>query len=303
MRSSDLSFRILDVDVRVRCPDPRLRSLVACHWSGMRLDRDRGVRANSGACGAERVKPGEENGSTGSLDYEIARDRESGAISFSRPGLTPQTASDEGLFLYELEADATIKIQTLRSRLYFLHAAVAEVDGKAYLFVAESGGGKSTTLWGMLHHGWSYFSDELAPIELDTMWVHAYPRALGLKRRPPAGYPLPETALQTPRTFHVPVDSLPRVSALACCPLEAAYFVKYCPDASGPSICPIGAGEAAARLYANSLNQLAHDNAGLAAAVRITKAIRSYSLRSAELAATCALLEAHRLGAPSVNSD
>jgi hypothetical protein len=146
----------------------------------------------------------------------------------------------------------------------------------------------------MLHQGWRYLSDELAPIDLNTMLVRAYPRALGLKRRPPADYPLPATAMETPRTFHVPVDSLPRVSPMELCPLAAAYFLKYCPEDSEPSIRPMGVAEAAARLYANSLNQLAHANAGLPAAAEITKSIPCFALRSSDLAATCALIDQHR---------
>ena len=146
----------------------------------------------------------------------------------------------------------------------------------------------------MLHHGWRYLSDELAPIDLSSMRVHAYQRALCLKTLPPQAYPLPAATVETPRTLHVPVQHLPAVSQLESCPLAAVYFVKYSPTASSPSIRAISPGEASARLYANNLNQLAHANAGLDAAIQVAKSIPGFALESADLAATCALVDAHQ---------
>ena len=271
MGSHDLTYRLLNVNVAVSCPRPELQSLVNAHW---------GYMAN-GAAPAD-------------LAYSISRSEPNSPIAISRAGQPTNWTSDEGQFLYELEGDATVEIQLIRGDLYFLHAAVAEVGGEAYLLVAESGGGKSTTLWGLLHHGWRYLSDELAPIDLATMKVHAYPRALCLKTQPPQAYPLPAATVETPRTLHVPVRQLPAVSQLESCPLAAIYFVTYCPDAGGPAIRPISTGEASARLYANTLNQLAHANAGLDAAIRIAQTIPSFALDTADLAATCALVDAHR---------
>jgi len=262
-----LSYRILGVNVAVHCPDPELRALVQAHWG----------KLASGPTQAE-------------LTYAVARRQSSSSISIDRPGQPTKWTSDEGEFLYELESDASVAVQRLRQDLYFLHAAAAEMEGRAYLLVAESGGGKSTTLWGMLHHGWSYLSDELAPIELSSMRVHAYPRALCLKRRPPREFPLPAATFETPRTLHVPIEHLPQVSQLESCPLAAVYFVKHGPGAGAPAVRAISPGEAGARLYANTLNQLAHANAGLDAAVRIAQCVPSFWLDSADLAATCALI-------------
>ncbi len=270
MGSYDSFYRILGVNVAVNCPDPELRTLVQTHW---------GQLASSEL--------------HGELTYTVSRHASTSAISITRTGQPTKWTSDEGEFLYELEADANIAVQRLRRDLYFLHAAAAEFEGGAYLLVAESGGGKSTTLWGLLHHGWGYLSDELAPIELSSMRVQAYPRALCLKSWPSRAYPLPEATIHTPRTSHIPVKHLPQVSRMESCPLVAAYFVNYCPDASAAAVAAITAGEAAARLYANTLNQLAHANAGLDAAVQIAKSIPSFALDSADLAATCGLVCSH----------
>lgn len=150
--SGDLAYRILGVDVAVHCPDPELRALLQTHWGHMsvarEIDKDQGL---------------------GHLTYSVSRSESNSEISIDRPGHSTKSTPDEGEFLYAIEVDSTIAVQRIRKDLYFLHAAVAEVDGKAYLLVAKSGGGKSTTLWGLLHHGWRYLSDELAPIDLATI--------------------------------------------------------------------------------------------------------------------------------------
>jgi len=68
--------------------------------------------------------------------------------------------------------------------------------------------------------------------------------------------------------------------------------LTYDPDALAPSVRRLTAGEAAARLYANALNPLAHAGEGLDGAIRIATASRCFELTTAELASTCALLTA-----------
>lgn len=270
MALSDLYYRVLGVNVAVRCSDPDLRLLIQADWGQM----------------ASEDVPGD-------LNYTVSRIAETAQFGLASFGQPAKSVADEGQLLHELQTDAIISIQQHRQDLYFIHAAVAELDGAACIFVAESGAGKSTTLWGLLHHGWRYLSDELAPIQIASLQVHAYPRALCLKSRPPERYPLPHAAVQTPHTFHVPVAKMPCDCRLDPTPLAAAYFVEYCSEASVPEIQPIGAAEAAARLYADALNPLAHANAGLLGAVEISKRIPCYTLDTADLSATCELVTSH----------
>jgi hypothetical protein len=200
------------------------------------------------------------------------------------------SADGAGMFLFHFEQDLVVELQKRRSDLYFLHAAVLEREGKAVLLVAESGGGKSTTAWGLLHHGFRYASDELAPVDLATGRVHGFPHALCLKADPPAPYPLPAGVLRTARSRHVPVGLLP--SGLAPCPLplEAIVFLRYRPDLERPAIRPMATAEAAARLYTQALNALAHPADGLDAALQVVSGARCFGLETADLAATCALV-------------
>lgn len=249
----------------VRCDDAELQALVRANWGQM----------------ASSARP--------ATVYSVVRDA-SRAISIRPPGRGPILATDTGEFLHELERNVVIELQRLRADLYFLHAAAVAAAGKAYLFIAESGRGKSTTVWGLLHHGFEYLSDELAPIDIQCLEIQAYPHALNLKQSPPLPYRLPTETVHTACTLHVPVRYLPRVAAPGTYPLAALWFVTYRPDLNAPTVRSITSGEAAARLYANALNQLAHPNAGLDAAVRIATAVPSFVLDSARLAATCALV-------------
>jgi hypothetical protein len=199
-------------------------------------------------------------------------------------------SADTSELLYALEHEVVVELQRRRCDLYFLHAAAAEIDGQACLLVAPSGVGKSTTVFALLQHGFRYLSDELAPMELASMHVHGYPHALCLKQPPPAPYRMPPETVRGSRTWHVPATCLPQAAAAASYPAAAIFFLDYSTATCQPSVRSISTGEAAARLYANTLNQLAHPNAGLDAASHIARSVPGFVLNTADLDATCSLI-------------
>lgn len=186
-----------------------------------------------------------------------------------------------------LDDTLTIGMQHRRPDLLFVHAAALVRGGRALLLAAESGGGKSTTTWAALHHGFALLSDELAPVDPLDLVVQPYPRAICLKADPPAGYPLPSGTVQAGGTRCIPVR---HVSAAGPTPLAAIAYVSYQPDDARPSLRAITPAESAARLYANSLNPLAHGGDGLDAMAALAPRVRSFVLRGGDLPATCALL-------------
>jgi len=105
-------------------------------------------------------------------------------IYITRSGCGPLMAEDYAELLYAAEKDLTIELQKQRSDLYFLHAAALALSDNAFLLVAPSGSDKSTTIWELMHHGFSYLSDELSPVDLTTMEVHGYPHAICFKKNP-----------------------------------------------------------------------------------------------------------------------
>lgn len=175
----------------------------------------------------------EGDASTIDLDYTVGRDGADAAFYIARPGRKALTAPDDGTFLALFDEDIAIELQKLRRELYFVHAAVLS-RGEAVMLVAKPGGGKSTLTWALLHHGFGFLSDELAPVDLDTLEVHPYPRTLALKREPPGTYPLPRRTVVTSRSLHVRgvLGSVVRAPAA----LGAVVFLQYNPDASGPTI-------------------------------------------------------------------
>ena len=229
------------------------------------------------------------SGGVPALAYSVGRSA-AGDFLIRRGAEDLARADSTGMFLFHFEQDLTVELQKRRSDLYFLHAAALERDGRAVLLVAESGAGKSTTTWGLLHHGFRYASDELAPIDLSNGRIHGFPHALCLKADPPAPYPLPGGVLRTSRSRHVPVELLPCGLAPSLLPLDAIVFLRYRPERDQPAIRAMGAAEATARLYVQALNPLAHPADGIDAALQVVRGLRCFGLESAGLGATCELV-------------
>ncbi|HXG20637.1 MAG TPA: hypothetical protein VNN62_16370 [Methylomirabilota bacterium] len=226
------------------------------------------------------------------LEYVVGKREASSAFFIQRSGQPALTAADEGEFLFLFEEDLSLAYQRLRADLYFLHAASLELNGKACLLVAPSGGGKSTTTWALLHHGFGYGGDELSPVDLQKMAVHSYPQALCLKQEPPASYPLPSGVLRTPHRLYVPTALLPAGVSRGLLPLTAIFFLHYSPRAAAPAVEPLSKAEAGVRLFANALNALAHPGEGLDGAIEIAERTTCLRLMSADLVETCLLVQA-----------
>jgi hypothetical protein len=206
------------------------------------------------------------------------------------PSKTTCRADTSAEFLYALDKEITIEAQLKRSDLYFVHSAALEFEGSAILLIGESGAGKSTLTWALLHHGFRYMSDEMAPIDLSTRSVYPYPHAICLKKHPPQPYTLPEKALHTSRTIHIPVTSMPVETCTSPQPIRFLFFVKYDSSDLEPRLSPITRSEGAARLYSNVLNSLAHDGYGLPQAISVTQGCECFLLTSASTTRTCLAL-------------
>jgi hypothetical protein len=264
-----LTLTVFDCEIRIDCFDRNIKSLLLANYG----------------CFKRALK-------SAVLHYYIDREPKSGRIVIVRNGFAPIVGSDDREFLFLFEKDMTIQLQKRRRDLYFLHAAALEFADKAVLLVAPSGGGKSTTTWGLLqHHGFRYLSDELAPIKLDGMEVLPYPHALCLKHHPPMPYRVPDLTLYTSRTMHIPAELLPGKIGNGPTPLAAIFFLHLSRQPRAPIIEPIGDAESAARLYANALNSLAHRGEGLDAAIEIARSNFCFQLTLGDLSATCALMK------------
>jgi hypothetical protein len=264
-----LELSIFGCGVRVDCQDDRAEALLTANYSQLR---------------------GRGTGEGSLLRYRITRRPGCGGLVISRDRLDPVLTSDDGQFVFLFEKDMTIELQKLRHDLYFLHSAAVAAERRALLIIAPSGFGKSTLTWGLLHEGFSYLSDELAPVDLDRMAVLPYPHAICLKTAPPSPYRLPDQTLRTSRTMHIPADCLPAKVGSESTHLEAVFFLRVKHRLFVPSINPISRAEAAARLFANALNPLAHRGEGLDGAMQIVGKTACFELALGNLSATCALV-------------
>jgi hypothetical protein len=265
----ELRFSCIGIDVSIQCDDFQHAELLRWNFSAMKPT----VESPSRLAYRLRSAPGE-------LGYTISRADSDYNQAFEN--------SDDLIRL--LEGDLVVQLQLLRDDLLFLHAAVVGLNGEAHLLVGKSGAGKSTTCWGLLHHGFSYVSDELAPIILARNRITPYPHALCMKKAPPEDYPIPSSACATGRGFHIPISAMPGNAIESDLPIRTIFFIQYHPKKLTSVIAPIGHSEAATCLYPNILNALAHQNEGLAAALRVTENTNCYRLEAGFLRSTCEMI-------------
>ena len=274
LTDASLSLYILGEAVEVVCDDPAAARALRENYEA--LSRDASGGAN--------------------LRYRVSAEPSTSGFLLRRHDGCALLAADLGELVFQLEKAIIVALQESRPDLLFLHAAALERDRAAWLVVGASGAGKSTTAWGLLHHGFNYLSDELAPIDLDTLEVLPYPHALCLKRRPPPPYLIPAESLDLGRTIHVPARSLPSVSRLDPCALQAVFFVSQDSRGGKPAVRRVSTAEAAARMYVSTLNALAHDARGLDAVLRVVGRISCFVLQAGDLERTCQVVAATNLG-------
>jgi hypothetical protein len=266
-----LAFLILGLRVLVWYSGPELRQLLV---------------ANFGAMAAPEAD------ALPDLEFSTRRGAGSSSFSVSRRGGAAHEMLDASDLLYHLDKEITLELQRRRADLLFLHSAVLAWRNRACLLAGDSGAGKSTTTWALLHHGFGYLGDELGPVDPRALRVHPYPRAVCLKRPPPQPYLLSTDAIHLGRTIHVPGEFLPAGTRSDALPLGAVFLLDHRPELAAPMVRAIGPAEAGARLYAVALNALAHENKGLDAVARIAGSVPCYAVSSAGLKETCDLIRA-----------
>lgn len=257
----DLLLGVLDRVIAVRCEHAPTRALLDVAWGAL-------VVAEGGP----------------DVRYRITRRAD--LFCIRRDDILVGEVTDAGRLLHLLDSDMVVRLQTLRRDLLFVRGSVV-VDGRgAHVLTGPSGAGKSTTCWGLVHRGFGYLSDELAPIRPSDLAVLPFPRALCTKAEPPAGFPLPRGTAATSRGFHVPVGRLPSRTVAAPRPLRSLLFVDYRQGRPAPVVRPVSSAETATRLYPNVLNAPGHDDAAMRAVARASAAVRGFVVEAAELSAT-----------------
>ena len=199
---------------------------------------------------------------------------------------------DADTLLWHLDKSLTIALQHRRPDLYFVHAAAVALAGGVGVLAAPPGTGKSTLTVALLERGFTYLSDELAPIDFGTRVVHRYAHAISLKSPPPEPLCLPPGTVPIGRRFHVPT-SLIRGAVAGDEPLPLVAFIFPERSSEPAARCRrIGRSVAAIHLVANGLNALAHRNDGLDVAVTLAGLVPCFQINIRDLSAACAEIEA-----------
>lgn len=218
--------------------------------------------------------------------YRIGRARSGKGYRVATDGRKPVEFSRLRDLLFYLDKDITIALQHERSDLFFLHAAVVALDGRAVVLSAPSGSGKSTLTLALTHDGFDYVSDELAPIDPRRRVVHPFPHALCLKTLPPPQYRLPAKVLRAGKRLYLPAESLGGGARTKSLPIAAFVFLRRGPEARRASR-RITSGAAAAHMVANALNALAHPHAGLDVAASLGRSVPCFELDTTDLGNAC----------------
>jgi len=129
-----------------------------------------------------------------------------------------------------------------RQRFLFVHGSVlAGPEGGVWIFFGASQAGKTTLAFKLLAHGHAFYSDEFAPISVDTGLIHPFPRSLFLRRTERVPVPVPDAVLDAcpafddhqdaraqeapPRRTIVPPARLPGVNIARHAAEPAALYV------------------------------------------------------------------------------
>jgi len=180
-------LRACDSTFHIRCADEAIAAIVEVAFGGLIVPFSRSSSEVTGR-------------------YQIERSNSNTAQGFrvrDFNGVYAQVEDTDAL-LWHLDKSLTIALQHRRPDLYFLHAAAVALAGGVSVLAAPPGTGKSTLTLGLLERGFSYLSDELAPIDIRQRLVHHYAHAVGLKSRPPAPLQLPQGTVAIGSRFHVP---------------------------------------------------------------------------------------------------
>jgi hypothetical protein len=197
-------------------------------------------------------------------------------------------------------------IEASSSTYLLLHAAVAELAGRAVLLPASAGSGKTTLVAGLVQAGLRYMSDEVAAIDPRTGLVHPFPKPLSVE---PGSWgalaALRPNVAEELEVFNVGQwqvradDIRPRAVAGPCHP-ATVITPRYVAGATAALI-PQSRADAVAMMVANSFNFREYGSAGLRVLAEVARASACCSLTFGDLNEACRLvLEAASASSPGI---
>ena len=160
-----------------------------------------------------------------------------------------------------------------RPDLLWLHAGAAAAGGRAVLFPGRRGSGKSSLVAAVCRHGWSYLSDDVVPLQLETGALLPFPQTAAV--RPDPGRDMPEAWLRGPTKSLVPMAS--GCTATEPSRLAAIVFPEFRRGASA-ELRACSPAQAAAQLLGQCWNLAQHGETGVGAVCRIVAPLAAFRL-------------------------
>jgi hypothetical protein len=259
------SYRVLEYPFRVQWNDQRLGELLQGFLGWFRTDQRDGP--------TYRLTHSARNGT--SLGYLNGR-------------RFHQATSIGGLlnrFLWKVNSEAIRRTNLVP----LVHSAAASWKGIGVLLPAPADSGKTTLVAGLVRAGFSYLTDEAAPIDPVRSWVIPYPKPLSMEsasikaiRGLAVNLP-PEYRLGTTIQYQVRPSDLRRRSIGRACPVALVVAPKY-ESRHVTRLDPISRAEALTLLAQNSLNLARFGSRdGLATLARAVQRAKCYRLQMADL--------------------
>lgn len=198
--------------------------------------------------------------------------------------------------------EAAINLQIVRHipDVLSFHAAVVSKGDVALVMPGAPGSGKTTTATELLRRGWSYFSDEFALIDPDTLELQPYPKALSIKSGAYAllrrrigvlqqisGHPRGTKGFLRclrPQLIREDIVASPQRPSLI-------LFPTYEPGAT-PAMEPISRARAAFEMTRFCFNLFKFRRRAVDILAEVVRPARCAQLRCGDLDATCDLIEA-----------
>ena len=169
----ELNLRALD-EMKWAYRSPRLRA----------LGFDFGVRASNRTVGrylGELMRAFEARGEPRHIYSFIDREHSPDALyELYRGGEQVSTTSSPSTMLRHLLWDVNRSVVEETKDLLLFHASAIEHDGRAAVFPAPMGSGKTTLAARLVQRGLRYVTDEAVAIDPITLMVRPYPKPLGI---------------------------------------------------------------------------------------------------------------------------
>jgi hypothetical protein len=174
-----------------------------------------------------------------------------GVIRIAGPAVLPvERFADPALAARALFHGVVKLLIAARPDLLWIHAGAACHDGRALLLSATSGQGKSTLIAQLLTCGWTYLSDEVAPIDPVTCRVFPFPVTPHMRIGQQSNLPPAEVQ----QLAKIRIDIGHEMVGAVPVPLERIYFLSYQQFAGGVEMAVASPGQSVLEMLRHSLS-------------------------------------------------